>query len=137
MGLRSLLWCAILIGSGAAQPLAAQSLPAAFEAAAKNDWTAATAQLPQSDPLTQDLLIWTWLRAEGSTAPFTAYRDFLARRPDWPGLDRLRAQGERSIPTGTPAAEVIAFFGDAKPQTGEGAVKIGRASCRERVSSPV
>lgn len=124
MGLRSLLLCAVLLGSGAAQPLAAQSLPAAFEAAAKSDWPTATAQLPQSDTLTQDLLIWTWLRAEGSTAPFTAYRDFLARRADWPGLDRLRAQGELSIPTGTPAAEVVAFFGGARPQTGEGAVKL-------------
>ena len=127
MGLRSLLLCAVLLGAGATQPLAAQSLPAAFEAAAKSDWQAAVAQLPQSDALTQDLLIWTWLRAEDSTAPFTVYRDFLARRSDWPGLDRLRAQGERSIPTGTPAAEVIAFFGGAKPQTGEGAVKLVNA----------
>ncbi|NBR53089.1 MAG: lytic transglycosylase domain-containing protein [Rhodobacteraceae bacterium] len=124
MGLRSLLLCAALLGAGAPQSLVAQSLPAAFEAAAKSDWPTATSQLPQSDVLTQDLLIWTWLRAEGSTAPFAVYRDFLARRSDWPGLDRLRAQGERVIPTGTPAAEVIAFFAEAKPQTGEGAVKL-------------
>jgi soluble lytic murein transglycosylase len=124
MGLRCLLFCAALLGAGAPQPLVAQSLPAAFEAAAKSDWPTATSQLPQSDVLTQDLLIWTWLRAEESTAPFSVYRDFLARRSDWPGLDRLRAQGERVIPTGTPAAEVIAFFRGAKPQTGEGAVKL-------------
>ena len=124
MGLRSLLLCAALFGAGAPQPLVAQSLPTAFEAAVKSDWPTAVAQLPKSDALTQDLLIWTWLRAEGSTAPFSVYRDFLARRSDWPGLDRLRAQGERAIPTGTPAAEVIAFFGGAKPQTGEGAVKL-------------
>jgi soluble lytic murein transglycosylase len=124
MGLRCLLLCAALLGAGAPQPLVAQSLPAAFEAAAKSDWPTATSQLPQSDALTQDLLIWTWLRAEGSTAPFAVYRDFLVRRSDWPGLDRLRAQGERAIPTGTPAAVVIAFFAGAKPQTGEGAVKL-------------
>ncbi len=124
MGLRSLLLCAVLFGAGAAQPLAAQSLPAAFEAAAESDWATATAQLPQGDALTQDLLIWTWLRAENSTAPFAVYRDFLLRHPDWPGLDRLRAQGELAIATGTPAAEVIAYFGGARPQTGEGAIKL-------------
>ncbi len=124
MGLRSLLLCAILLGTGAAQPLVAQSLPSAFEAAAKSDWPAANAQLPQSDALTQDLLIWTWLRAEESTAPYTVYRDFLARRPDWPGLERLRAQGELAIPVGTPASDVVAFFAGAQPQTGEGAVKL-------------
>jgi len=124
MGLCSLLLCAALLGAGAAQPLAAQSLTSAFEAAAKSDWPVATSQLSQSDALTQDLLIWTWLRAEDSSAPFSIYRDFLARRADWPGLDRLRAQGELAIPTGTPAGEVIAFFAGARPQTGEGAVKL-------------
>ena len=38
MGLRSLLLCAALLGAGAPQSLVAQSLPAAFEAAAKSDW---------------------------------------------------------------------------------------------------
>ena len=111
-------------------PVAAQETPASAFAAAEiamqaEDWAGAQALVANAGPVARDLVTWNWLRAgEGQFPDYTA---FLAARPDWPGLDRLRARGEEDIPLGYDPATVVAYFANAKPQTGEGAARLAAA----------
>ena len=93
--------------------------------AADDDWEQAQALGEKADPVTRDVLTWMRLRAGAGT--FVEYQSFLTKRPDWPGLDRLRQAGELLIPTGTDPEQVAAYFADVPPQTGQGAVRYVRA----------
>ncbi|WP_394180247.1 lytic transglycosylase domain-containing protein [Yoonia maritima] len=109
-------------------PLMAQEVdPKAVAAltAASVDWDAAYNLASQADPLTAEVL--TWLRLRDGDADFQDYRRFVSAHPDWPGLDRLRAKAEPLIEKGHPADEVIAWFADNPPQTGEGATRLAEA----------
>ncbi|KQB97310.1 murein transglycosylase [Loktanella sp. 1ANDIMAR09] len=113
----------VATGSVQAQSVDARSI-AAIDAA-QTDWDVA-AEIAQSVGLvTQDTLMWLRLRA--GDAPFAAYRDFLNRRADWPGRDRLRAEAELMIDDTMGPAEVVAWFAGEAPQTGEGAVRLAQA----------
>ncbi len=111
-------------------PAVAQETPASAFAAAEiamqaEDWDAAQVLVANAGPVARDLVTWTMLRAgEGQ---FPDYQAFLAARPDWPGLDRLRARGEEDIPVGFSPPDVAAYFNAAKPQTGEGAARFAAA----------
>lgn len=109
--------------SAVAQTVSDESIAAVSAAAV--DWDAATALAIDADPVTASVV--TWLRLRAGEAEFAAYRNFLANHPGWPGLDRLRAAAERVIAKGHDAGEVIAFFAENAPQTGEGAVRLAEA----------
>ena len=111
-------------------PAMAQETPASAFAAAEiamqaEDWVGAEALVVNAGPVARDLVTWAKLRAgEGL---FPEYQAFLAARPDWPGLERLRARGEEAIPVGFSPPDVVAYFNAAKPQTGEGAARFAAA----------
>ncbi len=108
--------CAIL--PAAARPAAAEdggALASAWAAAAAKDWAGADALAARSGPIAVDLVLWQRLRAGQGTWP--EYRDFAARNPDWPGMDLLLQRGDATLRDGLPAAEVIAWFGDRRPDT--------------------
>jgi soluble lytic murein transglycosylase len=86
---------------------------------------AAEAAVELDDPVARDIVEWTRLRRGG--ADFDDYVSFLERRPDWPGLPYLRAQGEPSLPRGGDADRVIAYFGGQTPRTGLGALALANA----------
>ncbi|PUB11845.1 lytic transglycosylase domain-containing protein [Yoonia sediminilitoris] len=93
--------------------------------AAETSWDAAAELAVSTDPVTRDVLEWLRLRAgEGTLADYQA---FLAKRPDWPGLDRLRRAGEATVAESTADAAVLTYFEDATPQTGEGVVRYVQA----------
>ncbi|KQI71736.1 murein transglycosylase [Loktanella sp. 5RATIMAR09] len=121
----TILSLAYMVATG---PVQAQSVDARSIAAidaAQTDWNVA-AEIAQSvGPVTQDTLMWLRLRA--GDAPFAAYRDFLLRRADWPGLDGLRAEAELIIDESMAPAEVVMWFADEPPQTGAGAVRLAQA----------
>ena len=98
---------------------------AATAAIAAEDWDLAYALATPEGDIARDLVTWQRLRAGAGTFP--DYGRFLAARPDWPGLDRLRAKGEEAITPDTPPAEVVAYFATAKPQTGQGAARLAEA----------
>lgn len=105
----------------------AQDSPYAPVAAlvASGDWPAAAAAAATVSPAAASLVEWTRLRAgEGS---FADYRAFLAAHPHWPGLDRLRTQGERAIPEDASPADVIAYFDTRAPQTTQGLLRLAAA----------
>ncbi len=101
----------------------AQAMRTALELAAGKDWDGALAVAPAG--VGRDVIEWQRLRAgEGRLGE---YEDFLARRPDWPGLPLMREKGEEAVARSEDPARVIAWFQAGPPETGEGAVAYVRA----------
>ncbi|MFT7105993.1 MAG: soluble lytic murein transglycosylase, partial [Yoonia sp.] len=124
MQFAALLMALVLTG----QPVIAQTVnPKSIAAivAADTHWDEAYAIANDLDPLTVDVL--TWLRLRAGDAVFAEYQAFVAANPDWPDLERLRAEAEPLIEKGHDSNEVIAWFAQEAPQTGEGAVRLAEA----------
>ncbi len=133
------------LGLGLAAPLAradGASDVEAFKMAAglvqAGDWVAAEAAVAEAGPIARDLVRWLRLRdgpraADAAPDPrdpdpvFADYAAFLAAYPHWPGLERLRMQGERTIPPDAAPEAVLGYFTGVKPQTGEGVAALARA----------
>ena len=113
----------------AAPALQAQAISeaalAAIRATGDDAWDTAYSLAPANDPVASDVV--TWLRLRSEDQPFADYQGFLRQRADWPGLDRIRARGEEAMPKGTDPAEVLLWYGDRDPQTGQGAVRLAEA----------
>jgi soluble lytic murein transglycosylase len=80
------------------------------------------------DAVAVTLVEWLYLKDTGSKASPKRLAAFLARYPDWPHAQTLSRDAERSLYKGgygTP--EVIAFFGERKPETAEGMLALARA----------
>jgi soluble lytic murein transglycosylase len=126
MNLRALIlfpvFCAAL--AAAAGPAAAD-LRSALRAVAAGDWDKARAEVRGQGQVAADIVEWHRLRAGKGT--WADYRDFLARRPDWPGLALLAQEGERTIPAGADPAAVIAYFSGRAPETGAGLLRLAAA----------
>ncbi len=73
----------------------------------------------------RDIIEWNRLRASKGT--FDDTLAFLARRPDWPGLELLQERAERTIPQDASTAAVLDFFLHQPPQTGTGSLRFARA----------
>lgn len=135
-----ILALAALAAAGARAQGAAdvEAFKAAARMAASGDWAGAEATVSGQGDLVRALVRWMRLR-DGPAAvdampdprdpdpAFADYAAFTAAWPHWPGLDRLRREGERTIPVGADPATVVAWFGDDPPQTGEGAAALARA----------
>ena len=132
---------AAILMSGESQAQGAEDVAAFRDAAtlvASGDWQGAELAMGATSPVARAVFDWMRLR-DGPTpdgaAPdprdpdpvFGDYLRFIQGYPHWPGLDRLRAQGERSIAQGTPADQVLAYFADQIPQTGQGAAALAQA----------
>jgi soluble lytic murein transglycosylase len=100
-----------------------QAMRTALELASGKDWDGALAVAPSG--VGRDVIEWQRLRAgEGRLGE---YEDFLARRPDWPGLPLLREKGEEAVARSDEPARVIAWFKAGQPETGAGALAYVRA----------
>ncbi|MGZ9809107.1 transglycosylase SLT domain-containing protein [Pseudoroseicyclus sp. H15] len=99
-----------------------QSAVPAIEA---EQWDVAAALAEPDGPVAEALI--TWMRLREGTATFPEYASFVADHPDWPGLDRLRAEGEKLIGENTAPEAIAAYFASDKPQTGQGAAKLAQA----------
>ncbi|HDR29622.1 lytic transglycosylase domain-containing protein [Rhodovulum sp.] len=104
---------------------AASPLARAMTEVRADRWEAAWAQAAPAGPVARDIVTWRWLRA--GQGEFADYLDFTARNPDWPGLARLRAEGEAKIPADAHPDRVIAYFRGAAPTTGAGALRLVQA----------
>jgi soluble lytic murein transglycosylase len=112
-------------------PVAAQSGPKpmalSFSAAEKGDWATASALAVRAGAGGPELIEWLRLRAgEGTPAEVLT---FLKAHPDWPGLRLLRRRAEAGFATASDA-QVLAFFAEAAPQTGGGALRHVQALAR-------
>ncbi|MGR3465929.1 transglycosylase SLT domain-containing protein [Limimaricola sp.] len=97
----------------------------ALDAAERQDWTKAQALAAPLGAVALDLV--TWEKLQAGDGDWMEYVAFVAAHPDWPRLEQIRAEGERDMPKGLPPEQVIAWFGDAAPETGEGAVRLAEA----------
>jgi soluble lytic murein transglycosylase len=103
-----------------------EALGRALDALADGNTTEASQALTQiDDPIARDVVLWRQLRRGGM--PWSDYTSFLERNDDWPGLSLLRARGETAIPGDADPAAVIAYFAEAAPRTGQGALALARA----------
>lgn len=104
-----------------------QAMRTALELASGKDWDGALAVAPSG--VGRDVIEWQRLRAgEGRLGE---YEDFLARRPDWPGLPLLREKGEEAVARSDDPARVVAWFKAGQPETGAGALAYVRALLAE------
>jgi len=72
------------------------NLAAALEAVKQSDWVTAD-HLAGQITSTQGQTMITWARLRAGEGDWWEYVDFLNQHPDWPGLKRLRRQGESVI----------------------------------------
>ena len=108
-------------------PASAQtdSLRAALDLAGRKDWAAAAGVAAPLGPVAADVVEWQRLRAgDGLLGDYEA---FLKRRPDWPGLPLLQAEGEVAVARSTTPGRVLAWFGDRDPASADGAAALARA----------
>ncbi|MBS9715420.1 lytic transglycosylase domain-containing protein [Pseudohalocynthiibacter aestuariivivens] len=120
-----LLFCVSVSAVEAQTTEQGQAMASAMKEVRDDNWDEAVKLARPEGQVALDLVEWRRLRAgEGD---FTDFQRFLTRRSDWPGLKRLRARGEISITDAIPTADVLAYFEDHPPQTGNGALQRGRA----------
>ncbi len=67
-----------------------------------------------------------WRALRAGDGDWDDYVGFLAEHPGWPGLDRLRVAGEAKLGD-APADVVLAYFSEAPPATGRGALSLAVA----------
>lgn len=109
-------------GAGAEQ---VQRLLAAADAG-KWAWAQRLAEGTGSAPL-RAYVRWRELLESTDQPPFTAYREFLRRSPDWPSLGRLQARAEEGLDGTEPYAARLAFFADRAPRTRQGRQALAEA----------
>jgi len=98
----------------------------ALQSARSGDWEKASNLASRTrDSVAVEIVEWMRLRDGG--ADWADYQKFLKQNPEWPGLKRLRARAEQAMPPGLPPQTVMAFFGNAKPQTGTGVLRLAVA----------
>lgn len=101
-------------------------LEEANRAADRNDWQTAMRLAGQaSDRDAARIVEWRYLVNADSSATFADISAFLSDHPDWPWRDRMLARAEEDIPAGLSPSEVLAWFGDRRPQTADGALRLG------------
>ncbi|MEM6887537.1 MAG: lytic transglycosylase domain-containing protein [Pseudomonadota bacterium] len=89
----------------------------AVEAMRGGEWEAAATVAAKDGPIASDVIEWSRLRDGQGT--YSDIRDFLDRRPDWPGERYLRKQSERAVVAAGDSA-VREFFEEVPPQTPKG-----------------
>ncbi len=102
----------------------------AFSSAAKGHLESALTALPaDTDQMVKDLVWWTVL-TRGGHVPFAEARSFYERRSDWPLPATLRRRVEEAIGPKTPDADILSWFGQHPPQTGQGRLDYAEALFR-------
>ena len=100
----------------------------AHRAGDRNDWRAARRLATQSsDEIAARVVEWRYLLDDDSDASFQDITRFLDRYADWPWRERLLARAEEEIPETLTPAEVMEWFGERKPITSEGSLRLGQA----------
>ncbi|KAB2543659.1 tail length tape measure protein [Salipiger aestuarii] len=89
------------------------------------NWAAALIDSRGDGQAALDVILWHYLRASRGDA--TQIMDFLARNPDWPGMDYLREKSEIAISESGDNDIIRAFFDGYRPQTGAGALALARS----------
>lgn len=125
------LSAALLAPSTAATSISANDqaiLASAIKAGEQKNW-ADLFSLAQraSDPTVAAIVRWRYLIDRSSGASFADISSFMDAHPNWPNAETTQRNAERAMPVDMPAAQVIAFFKNRKPVSGEGMLNYGAA----------
>jgi soluble lytic murein transglycosylase len=103
-------------------------LAAAIEAGERKDWSDVAAYAQRaSNPTVAAIMRWRYLVERESGASYADLVNFLNQHPNWPSSNALQRNAERMMPSDLPARDVLAFFKDREPLTGEGMLLLGVA----------
>lgn len=81
-----------------------------------------------SDPAARELITWLAIRLTPKDVGYERTRDFIRRNPNWPSMPLVRRRAENLLLTEKrDAKEVIAYFGNAQPVSGDGMIALARA----------
>ena len=73
-----------------------------------DEWDAAYVAARRISPVARDIVTWRQLRAgEGDLAD---YLNFLDRNANWPGLDKVRRQGEATLTAHSPMTDILSLL---------------------------
>lgn len=103
-------------------------LERAMDEMRQGNWAAAQITARGDGQAALDVILWHYLRT--GQGNLRQVQDFLGRNPDWPGMDYLREKSEAAMAEAS-HAEVRAFFAEARPQSGTGALSLARAYIAE------
>ena len=100
----------------------------AFTAGNRGDWTAARSLADQGrDRVARLVITWRYLLDPNGGASFGEISSFLRDHPEWPLRETLFARAEHAIAQTMAPGAVLSWFGDRKPITGIGKVRLGEA----------
>ncbi|MDA1089017.1 MAG: lytic transglycosylase domain-containing protein [Proteobacteria bacterium] len=78
-------------------------------------------------PLARKILTWGRLSKPDPNASFAEIADFMAANPDWPDQKNLQRRAEEAITDKTPAGDVMTWFKERLPLSGDGKGRYGEA----------
>ena len=103
-------------------------LEAYFDALDDEHFSVARNYLAQvNDPVARNVAEWAWFREQPDDVDWQAAGRFLDRNPDWPSEREIQRHAEESIPRNAQPGDVIAFFSQRKPVSGDGKLAFARA----------
>jgi soluble lytic murein transglycosylase len=126
----SLILASVAALAGAPAPAQTEAqgaaLAQALDEARLGNWEEAKTLASQArDPVADEIILWTRLR--DGVGEFEEFEEFLTRNPGWPGLSRLRRQGERQMSVKLPPDGVLVYFDNALPRSGTGSLRYAAA----------
>jgi soluble lytic murein transglycosylase len=81
-----------------------------------------------SDPAARDLITWLAIRYTPKDVGFDRTRDFIRRNPNWPSMTLIKRRAEGLLLSEKrDAKDVLGYFGNSQPVSGEGMVALARA----------
>lgn len=121
--LTTLLWLVTALAAVADGASDTAAMRAGVTLARAGDWAGAETAVAGAGTIARDVIRWQRLR-DGGTAQegleLADYADFVRGHPHWPGLERLRREGEALITPRTPPDQVAEWFAGGDAQTGRG-----------------
>lgn len=122
---------ALLAPASAATNISANdraTLSAAIKAGEQKKWSDLFALARRAENRTVGAIVrWRYLIDRESGASFADISSFLDAHPRWPNAETMQRNAERAMPADMPAAQVLAFFKDRRPVSGEGMLMLGAA----------
>lgn len=81
-----------------------------------------------SDPAAASLITWLAIRYTPKDIGFERTQEFIRKHPNWPSANLIRRRAENLLLSEKrEPKEVLAFFGNAQPVSGEGMIALARA----------
>jgi soluble lytic murein transglycosylase len=124
LGVIGALFLAVLAGPAVAERLSENDLKeyrTAFKAIDAGRWDVALKHAARpSNPIPAKAVRWLYLQSANSGASFQEIRDFVAQNRGWPRLERLTLRAEQAMSEALEDREILSWFRDNPPQTGDG-----------------